>query len=290
MEEFNFNICIVGLGLIGSSYGRALKKINVKNIIGLDINEDILRIAKEKKIVDETFTSPKEALKEADIVILAIYPELTKKFVVENMPYFKEGAIVTDSAGIKGNIIDEIEKVLRDDIDFIGGHPMAGREGSGIENGSEEIFNGANYLITPTGKNKEENLRIIENLAKSIGCKNIVRISPSEHDKIIAYTSHLPHILAVALINSDLLNKDTSLFIAGSFRDATRVADINSSLWTELILQNKEHVVEQLNIFEKNIRDFKDAVKDANSKAIEGLLDKAGEKKRGIKLYVQGKY
>lgn len=290
MGEFNLNICIVGLGLIGSSYARALKKINVNKVIGLDVNKDILEIAKGKNIVDEIYTSPDEALKNADMVILAIYPDLTEKFVIENMDKFKSGAIITDSAGIKNSIIETITKKIRSDIDFIGGHPMAGREGSGIENGSETIFNGANYLITPTESNKEENLKLVENLARAIGCKNIVRISPSEHDKIIAYTSHLPHILAVALINSDLLNKDTSLFIAGSFRDATRVADINSSLWTELILQNKEHVIEQLSIFEKNIAEFKEAVIEEDSRGIIELLDKAGEKKRGIKSYVQGRY
>lgn len=286
MEDFKLNVCIVGLGLIGSSYARALKKLNVERIIGIDINEDTLKKAVKKNIIDEGHTAPKEGLKDADLVILAVYPDLTESFVIDNMDNFKKGAIITDSAGIKESIINTINKSIRSDLDFIGGHPMAGREGSGLDNGSETIFNGANYLITPTNRNKEENIKLLENIAKAIGCKNIVRICPKEHDRIIAYTSHLPHILAVALINSDILNKDTSLFVAGSFRDATRVADINASLWTELIMQNKDYVVEQLSIFEKNIANMKNAINLGDEALLHSQLETAGEKKRGIKIYV----
>ncbi|MEG0371158.1 MAG: prephenate dehydrogenase, partial [Clostridium sp.] len=200
MDDFRFNVCIVGLGLIGSSYAQALKTVNKGKVIGIDINEGTIKKAIEKGIIDEGYIDTKDALEEADIVILAVYPELTGKFVIDNMDFFKKGAIITDSAGIKENIINKINTCIRDDIDFIGGHPMAGKEGSGIENSSETIFKGANYLITPTDKNSEENIIIIENMARKIGCKNVVRISPSEHDRIIAYTSHLPHIMAVALM------------------------------------------------------------------------------------------
>lgn len=286
MEGFKFNVCIVGLGLIGSSYARALRKINVDKITAIDINEDVLKNAKDKNVIDEGYVNPKIALKDADIVILAVYPELTEKFVIDNMEYFKIGAIITDSAGIKSSIISNINKNIRPDVDFIGGHPMAGREGSGFENGSETIFNGSNYLITPTEINKEDNIKIIEDMARKIGCKNIVRINPSEHDRIIAYTSHLPHILAVALINSDILNKETSLFVAGSFRDATRVADINAGLWTELIMQNKDHVIEQLSIFEENISKIKSAIEKEDNLSVYSQLEEAGEKKRRIRIYV----
>lgn len=286
MEDFRFNVCIVGLGLIGSSYARALKKIGVEKVVGIDINKDTLKTAKEKNIIDEGYVEAKEALEDSDLVILAVYPNLTEEFVIDNMKYFKKGAIITDSAGIKENIINNINKNIREDLEFVGGHPMAGREGSGIENGSETIFNEANYLITPTDRNTEKSIKLIEDMARAIGCRNIVRISPDEHDKIIAYTSHLPHILAVALINSDILNKDTSLFVAGSFRDATRVADINASLWTELIMKNKDYVIDQLEIFENSIKNIKDAIASDNSKEVYSKLEEAGNKKRGMKIYV----
>ena len=286
MSDFRFNICIVGLGLIGSSYAKALRKINVNKIVGIDINEDTLDKAKRENIIDEGYKDGKECLKDADIVILAVYPDLTERFIIENMKYFKKGAIITDSAGIKESIINNISKSIREDVDFIGGHPMAGKEGSGIDNGSETIFNGANYLITPTNKNKQENINLIEKMAYAIGCKNVVKIDPKQHDRIIAYTSHLPHILAVALVNSDILDKDTSLFVAGSFRDATRVADINARLWTELIMQNKDAVIEQLSLFEENISKLKNAIKEDDSVSLNSHLESAGEKKRRIKIYV----
>ncbi|KMT22727.1 prephenate dehydrogenase TyrA [Clostridium cylindrosporum DSM 605] len=286
MQDFRLNVCIVGLGLIGSSYARALKKFTKGKVIGLDISEETIKLAVEKNIIDEGYIDPGLALKNADIVILAVYPDLTEKFVIENMDIFKKGAVITDSAGIKGSIINTINKALRDDLDFVGGHPMAGKEGSGLENGCDSIFKGANYLITPTKRNREDSIVIVEDIARAIGCKNIVRISPEEHDRIIAYTSHLPHILAVALVNSDILNKDTSLFVAGSFRDATRVADINAGLWTELIMQNKEYVIEQLSIFESNIAELKNFIASGDNSSVYSKLEEARDKKRGIKIYV----
>ncbi|MEG2893040.1 MAG: prephenate dehydrogenase [Clostridium sp.] len=286
MDENNFNVCIVGLGLIGSSYAMALKGLSVGKVIGIDISDDTIQKALSRGIIDEGYINSTEALKKSDIVILAIYPHLTEKFVVDNMNHFKKGAIITDSAGIKEQIINNITPHLRDDLDFIGGHPMAGKEGSGIDNGSDKIFIGANYLITPTPRNREENIIIVEELARKIGCRNIVRISPEKHDRIIAYTSHLPHILAVALINSDLLDQDTSLFVAGSFRDATRVADINANLWTELIMQNRDYVVEQLGVFEENIKQIKNAIETGNEEDVYLKLSEACVKKRGIKIHV----
>ncbi|WP_082141689.1 prephenate dehydrogenase [Clostridium cylindrosporum] len=286
LQDFRLNVCIVGLGLIGSSYARALKKFTKGKVIGLDISEETIKLAVEKNIIDEGYIDPGLALKNADIVILAVYPDLTEKFVIENMDIFKKGAVITDSAGIKGSIINTINKALRDDLDFVGGHPMAGKEGSGLENGCDSIFKGANYLITPTKRNREDSIVIVEDIARAIGCKNIVRISPEEHDRIIAYTSHLPHILAVALVNSDILNKDTSLFVAGSFRDATRVADINAGLWTELIMQNKEYVIEQLSIFESNIAELKNFIASGDNSSVYSKLEEARDKKRGIKIYV----
>ncbi|MEF9934141.1 MAG: prephenate dehydrogenase [Clostridium sp.] len=286
MDENNFNVCIVGLGLIGSSYAMALKGLNVGKVIGVDISEETISKAINKGIIDEGYLDAGDALSQSDIVILAIYPHLTESFVIDNMNHFKKGAIITDSAGIKEQIINNITPHLRDDLDFVGGHPMAGKEGSGIDQGSHEIFIGANYLITPTPRNREENIIIVEDIARKIGCKNIVRISPKKHDRIIAYTSHLPHILAVALVNSDLLDQDTSLFVAGSFRDATRVADINAGLWTELIMQNRDYVVEQLGVFEENIKQIKNSIATGKEEDVYLKLSEACIKKRGIKINV----
>lgn len=278
MTELDFNITIVGLGLIGGSFAMALKELKPKNLWAVDIDKEVLRIAEEKKIIDKGYFEPETPLKKSDIVIMCIYPNLMIKFIKDNIYNFKPGAIITDTAGIKEKLIGEISTFLRDDIDFIGGHPMAGRESNGLGYATKEIFRDANYLITPTDKNKCENIKKIEELVGAIGFKNIVKIDPKEHDAIIAFTSHLPHILASSLINSDSRH-DTKFFIAGSYKDATRVAKINSELWTELIMDNRDNTLEQIEIFENSIADFKKAIMDNNKDRLKTLF-REGSKKR----------
>lgn len=272
------NITIVGLGLIGGSYAEAIKKLNPKNLWAVDIDEDSLRYAEDKKIIDKGFTCGEIPLKDSDIVIMAVYPELTKSFIIENMDNFKENAIITDSAGIKENLIFEINSMLRSDLDFIGGHPMAGRETSGVRSASAEIFQDANYILTPTSRNKEKNIEIIESLVKKIGFKNIVKIDPRKHDEIIAFTSQLPHVIAITLMNCNYIENINS-FTGGSFNDVTRIAKINPSLWSELMIENSEHIVNQIELFESYMTRIKDAIKDGNYNVLNAILKESSEKK-----------
>lgn len=281
MVDFDFNITIVGLGLIGGSFAMALKELKPKNLWAVDIDEDVIKTAEKKKIIDKGYLDPEIPLKKSDIVIMCVYPNLTIKFIKDNIDNFKPGAIITDTAGIKEKLIQEIDTFIRDDIDFIGGHPMAGRESKGLECAAKDIFNDANYLITPTDKNNEENIKRIEELVRAIGFRNIVKLDPKKHDEIIAFTSHLPHILASALINSN--NKcDTKFFIAGSFKDATRVARINSELWTELIMDNSDNTLEQLEVFEKSIVDFKQAIMNNDRYRLMTLFEKGSRKREAL--------
>ncbi len=278
MTELDFNITIVGLGLIGGSFAMALKELKPKNLWGVDIDKEVIQTAEERKIIDKGYTKPETPLKKSDIVITCIYPGLTIKFIRENIHYFKPGAIITDTSGIKEKLINEINKFLRNDVDFIGGHPMAGRESKGLKYASKKIFKDANYLITPTAKNKAENIKKIEGLVRAIGFKNIVKLKPKDHDEIIAFTSHLPHILASALINSDD-RKDTKYFVAGSYRDATRVARINYELWTELIMDNRHSTLEQIEKFENSVSLFKKAIMNNNKDELRALF-KEGSRRR----------
>lgn len=278
MTELDFNITIVGLGLIGGSFAMALKELNPKNLWAVDIDKDAIRTAEEKKIIDKGYIEPETPLKKSDIVITCIYPNLTVKFIKDNIDNFKPGSIITDTAGIKEKLINEIDTFLRGDVDFIGGHPMAGRESKGLEYATKDIFDGANYLITPTAKNKVKNIEKVEKLVRSIGFKNIVKLDPKEHDEIIAFTSHLPHILASALINSDSRH-DTKFFVAGSYKDATRVARINCELWTELIMDNRDNTLEQIEIFENSIASFKKAIMNNNKDELRTLF-REGSRKR----------
>ncbi len=278
MEETNFNITIVGLGLIGGSLAMALKELRPKNIWGIDINANAIQFAEEQGIVNKGYINPEIPLSNSDIVIVCLYPNATIQFIKDNLKNFKEGTIITDTAGIKNKLINEIEKFLPDTIDFIGGHPMTGKECKGIEHASKDIFIDANYIITPTKKNKNLNIKIIEDIALKIGCKRVVKVSPKKHDEIIAYTSQLPHILASALVNSDI-NDDTKLFVGGSFNDATRVATVNADLWLELIMENKDNIIKCIDVFERRIKSIKNAIEESNNNDLEAIFNSGTIKK-----------
>lgn len=281
MDEFDFNITIVGLGLIGGSFAMALNKLKPKNVWAVDIDEDSIKIAKSLGIIDEGYLQHEIPLEDSDIVIMCLYPELTIKFIDDNINYFKSGAIITDTAGIKSKIIERINSFLRKDLDFIGGHPMAGRESKGIKFASKDIFNHANYIITPTDRNKKENIEVLENIIRNIGCKNIVKVSSKKHDEIIAFTSQLPHIIASALVNSDI-EENTNLFIGGSFKDATRVANMNTQLWLEILMDNSKNIVEKINIFEENLSNIKNAIINKDIDSLEFIFEKGKFKRKEI--------
>lgn len=276
------NITVVGLGVIGGSFAMALKDLKPNKLWGIDINETTLDTAENMGIIDEGYTEADIPLRESDLVIISLYPKLTERFIRDNLENFKSGAIITDVAGIKEELVNSIASFIRPDLDFIGGHPMAGRESKGIDYASKDIFKDANYIFTPTENNKEENIRILEDITKQIGCKNVVRVNAAQHDQIIAFTSQLPHILAVALLNSGEPSADTSSFIAGSFRDGTRVGDINVDLWTELLTLNRENIINKLGKFEKNISMIKNAISEYDHSLIRRELERAGKRRREL--------
>lgn len=278
----DFNITIVGLGLIGGSFAMALKELKPKSLWAVDINKNSLNRAESMGIIDKGYTEAEIPLKESDIVIIAIYPKLIPKYIKDNINNFKKGVIITDVGGIKNELIKEVNSFIPDTIDFIGGHPMAGKEEKGLEFASKDIFRGANYIITPVEKNKAENIEILSNIARKMGCKNVIKISPQKHDEIIAFTSHLTHVIAVSIVNSDNLGVDTSSFTGGSFRDATRVAAINCDLWVELLTSNSENIVNRLEVFEQNIRSIKEAIKDNNTSFLKEEFEKAYSKRKDL--------
>ena len=233
------NIGIVGMGLIGGTYAKSLRKYSYK-IYGIDIDEKTISYALNNSLIDYGTTDAKSVLKELDIVFMCLYPSDTKKFISKNINNFKRGVIISDAVGIKRKLVDYFEIYKDDEVEFVFTHPIAGREKIGIEFSDEAIFHNANFVITPTKFNNEESLNLIETIAKQMGFKNVTRISDVEHDDIIAYTSQLTHAIAISLVNSDNSKYDTSLFIGDSYKDLTRIAMINEDLWTELFLQNKD--------------------------------------------------
>ncbi|MGO1043664.1 prephenate dehydrogenase [Clostridioides difficile] len=254
------NIVVVGLGVIGGSFAKALKKAGYEDVFGVDIDSETLKKAEELKIIKKGCTTGKEFFKQADLIILSIYPRLIVNFLENNKAFFKKGTIITDTTGIKEVLINDVLKIIPDDVDFIFGHPMAGREKKGIDFASDEVFKEANYIITPTGRNNIKNLEFVENLILEIGFKRVKKLTAQKHDEMIAFTSQLPHVMAVALINSDEEGRETGKFIGDSYRDLTRIANMNEDLWSELFLGNRDNLLKSIENFEMEVNLIKEAI------------------------------
>ena len=268
-------ILIVGLGVIGGGYAMALKKAGYTEVYGIDKNIDTLKKAEKLGVIKKGYIDEGEIIQDADIIVLAVYPNLVKDFIVRNISKFKDNAVITDVTGIKQLFIDDVISILPNNIDFVFAHPMAGREKKGIDYATSEVFKGANFIITVTEKNKDENIRLIEELAYKMGFKNIKRVSPKVHDEIIAFTSQLPHALAVALINSDIEGRDTGQFIGDSYRDLTRIANINESLWSQLFLGNKKNLLKAIYNFQEELYKIKNYIENENKEKLEELFIEA---------------
>ena len=274
LEEIT--VTVAGLGVIGASFAEGLKKAGAAKVYGIDNNLETLKKAKESGIVDEAFENGEIPLPESDLVIISLYPELLKTFILENNKNFKKNSIITDVTGIKEKVLREVKPELREDVDFILGHPMAGREKRGIDYADSGVFRNANYILIKSD-NKEENVNLMKEIIEKLGFKNINFLDAGEHDEIIAFTSQLTHAIAVSLINSDDNKYDTNKFIGDSYRDLTRIAKINEDLWAELFLGNKDNLLFMIDKFEKKLDILKEAVK---SEDIETLKKEFRESSR----------
>lgn len=264
------NILIVGLGLMGGSYAKGLKRIGY-TVTAIDSNQDSIDYALSEGIIDAGAVTPDEKLiSDADAVIFALYPTVFKEWIKENQKYFKSGALITDVTGVKGCVVYDIQEILRDDVEFIAAHPMAGREVYGVRNSDDAIFRNANYIVTPTEKNTPEAIEWCKSLGKILGLKRVSVLSPEEHDKMIGYVSQLTHCIAVSLMtcNDNVHLKD---YTGDSFRDLTRIARINDKMWSELFLLNKEVLIGEMDDFIKEFTAIKELIVNDD---VEGLREK----------------
>ena len=275
-------IVVVGLGVIGGSFAMALKEAGYDDVNAIDTNKETLEKAKKLGLIKEGSIDGTEIIKDADLIIISLYPRLVKDFIIKNKENFKDGAIITDATGIKKMFIEDVANVLPENIDFIFGHPMAGREKKGIDFASSKVFKGANYILTPISRNKPENLDKIENLVYELGFKRVKRITPEYHDEMIGYTSQLPHTLAVALVNSDIEGRETGSFIGDSYRDLTRIANINEDLWSELFLGNKENLLTSIENFEIELDKIKNAIKEDDKETLKKLFIKSTNRREKL--------
>ena len=247
--EKNKKILIVGLGLLGGSYARALTDLGYE-VYAITKNQSTIDYALEHgMIVQGTTEIDKEMIGKADIAVFALYPRIFLYWIEENGKYFKNGAIITDVTGVKCAIVEEIQSKLPEEVEFIGAHPMAGKEVYGIENSNPAMFKGANYIVTPSKNNSQYAIDVCAELGRLLGFANISIISPQKHDRMIAFLSQLTHCIAVALMTC---NDDANLckYTGDSFRDLTRIARINEEMWSELFMLNKDMLISEIKAFE----------------------------------------
>ena len=249
-------VLIVGLGLLGGSYARGLKRFGF-HISAITKEQGSIDYAINEGIIDEGTTELDERIiGEADLVIFALYPHVFIEWIEQNQHLLKSGSIITDVTGVKGSIVYKIQDMLRSDVEFIAAHPMAGREVSGVENSTERIFQGANYIVTPTAKNTPETINTCLELGRLLGFSNVTTLSPEEHDEMIGFLSQLTHCIAITLMTCN--NKENmEKFTGDSFRDLTRIARINDLMWSELFVANKDALLEQMDMFIKKFNELK---------------------------------
>lgn len=276
------HIVIVGLGLIGGSMARALRGFEDYELIGVDVSQPTLRYAVENGIVDRAEGDPVKALAQGDLVFLCLHPRGIVEFMACHRAHFKPGAMVTDVCGVKGAVL-EGAKVLPPTVSFLGGHPMAGTEFSGIQHSLVNMFQGAHYILTPNAQTSPEHLALMERLARHVGCADVVKTTPEQHDAIIAYTSQVMHIMAVAVCDDpDLF--DCKGFEGGSFRDCTRVAALDVPLWTELFSMNAPALCTVIRTLEDNLRAYREVIESGDTQALAAKLAWSADRKRHMNL------
>lgn len=263
----DFNIAIVGLGLIGGSIALKLKELGYKNVFGVDIDKETLKKASKKGIIN---IGKEESLKVADIVIICLYPEDTINFIKDNRMIFKKNTFITDVSGVKNNIYNEMKDVLSNDKLFITGHPMAGREKGGFNSAISNLFEGANYLIVNNEKIIDHRLENFKKIIKNLGV-NIVEVDEKTHDKMIALTSQVPHILASILTRINTF-EDTKNYVGNSFDEMTRISLINEKLWAELFISNKNYLKIFLNDIGKEINEITNMLENSDKDSLEKML------------------
>ena len=250
-------ILIVGLGLIGGSYAKALSKKGFY-VSALEKDPAAIKYALDKGMIMEGSVDIDPLLiGSADLLIFALYPKVLLQWLEENQQYLKPGAILTDVTGVKCCVVYDIQKMLRCDVEFIGAHPMAGREVYGVENSDDSIFWNANYIVTPTETNTEEAVVLCEQLGRQLGFARVSRLSPEKHDDMIGFLSQLTHCIAVALMNCN----DTpgmEAYTGDSFRDLTRIARINDQMWSELFMCNREQLLHHMDAFTESFSALRD--------------------------------
>lgn len=269
---------IIGLGLMGGSYARALKKYGFR-VTAITRSQRSIDYALREKIIDEGSIDVEERLvKEADVIIFSLYPHVFIEWVEKYQSLFKKGALITDVTGVKKSLVYKVQEILRPDVEFISAHPMAGKEVGGVENSSEKMFVGANYIVTPTEKNTKSAIDTCKEIGSLLGFSTISILSPEEHDDMIGFLSQLTHCIAITLMTcNDCENMEK--YTGDSFRDLTRIARINEVMWSELFLANKASLLKQMDAFMAKFNELKTMIATDDMESMKKMMIHSTERR-----------
>ena len=263
-------INVIGLGLIGGSICKALKEYTTHTVYGADISYEILNRAKAQGVIDEILTEDNYA--EADVSFICLYPQTTMDFIDNNISAFKKNSIVCDVCGVKASVVEHVTRLTeKHNIRYVGAHPMAGKEFGGYDNSTERLFVGANFIITPVPESDENAVKQIALLAVEMGAGQIIKTSPENHDRIIAYTSQLAHIVSSAYVKSPTIDFEMG-YSGGSFQDMTRIATLNEDMWTSLFMLNKLPLICEISTLIENLSEYKASLENCDCDKLKKLL------------------
>lgn len=264
----NKKITILGLGVLGGSYAKGLHKAGI-GVSAIDIDEEALQTALTQGWIASGSSDP-SFVKDSDIVISCLYPHTFIHWIEENGHYLKPGCILTDVTGVKRAVMEKVNAALPEGVEYIACHPMAGRESRGLAYADENCFTNANFIIVPDHNSKTA-IDLSYEIAETLGFGNIAELTPEEHDRMVGFLSQLTHVIAVALMNvAD--NTDLAAYTGDSFRDLTRIANINELLWPELFVLNKDYLIKEIDAFTDEMQAFRKLIEDEDYEAMQKKL------------------
>ncbi len=271
---------IVGLGLIGGSLAMALKRNDGVSILGQDINKSTLEYACMTGTVDGELTD--SAVSKCDYIFISVYPGATVEWLREKAELIGKETVVIDCGGIKRSICEQCNAIAKENgFIFIGGHPMAGLHRSGLKYAVATLYDGASMILTPTDTDDIELLARVTALLKSAGFASVTVTSPEEHDKIIAFTSQLAHVVSNAYVKSPQAQIHRG-FSAGSYKDLTRVARLNETMWAELFMENKDNLLFEIDTIIASLTEYKEALESEDGEKLRALLKEGSDRKERI--------
>ena len=275
----NTRICIVGLGLLGGSYASALSRQGYR-VTGIARRQESVDYAVAHGMIERgSAFVDEELLGEADLIVFSLYPHVFLDWIREHGAKLRPGTVITDVTGVKGCVVRQIQEMLPKGVEFIAAHPMAGRESSGIEYSDDRIFRGANYIVVPTEANSERAVEMCKALGETLGCKDISVLDVASHDRMIAFLSQLTHCIAVSLMCA-CDAPDLERYTGDSFRDLTRIANINDEMWSELFLANKDALLREMDAYRASFDELRDCIANGDRDRMREMMRLSTERRK----------